>query len=195
MFFSILRAIDSFQTAIDLPTNTTMTQFVTENVAFHMLETSSSSFVNMTFQVNLEDYDSISNNGITIDYRHNVSLFNSSLSVPENVLEGRTGATIDEPIRVSYAVFLRDILFQESPGSVYGSRIAANNLTVGSIIVSASLSSDNQIINITDLVTPIVIKFRKPEVTEIHKQTLCIYLRIHASYFIYTSFFLYRVFC
>ena len=144
---------------IDLPDNET--RFVGENLAFHIVEINASSFSNMTVLVNLDVYDSL---GIIVRDQQSMQAFNASLSVPKTVLEEDNIEDVDGLIRVGYVVFLEDILFQDSPGSEYGSQIRANNLTIGSIITSASLSSDQQSININSLVTPIVIEFRKPEV-------------------------------
>ena len=80
-----------------------------------------------------------------------------SLSIPDSLSQKYEGKG---PIRISYNVFLSTVFFQASNG-YYGQLIAASNLTVGGVVISASVSNTT----IENLDDPISITFTKPKVS------------------------------
>ena len=162
-----MKAIDTFQQTIETPINQTEAHFVTENFAVSIIETSPLDFSNVTVLVNIDERNLIDPNGINIisQRRMQASSSNASLFIPDTLIEEGGINEGQSLIRVGYGVFSKDVLFQSSTSSVYGQQIAAGNLTVGSIVVSASLFDNaEQVIEIENLNTPVVMEFRKSKV-------------------------------
>lgn len=166
----ILDLIKSFEKIVETPSNRSnmTTQFIYNNLAVSILDTNASNlFSNLTVFISLDDTNSLNRVNIIDSSTNTSTSFNASLFLPPNVLEARgLQDNLDTPLRVSYAVFSRDILFQSNLESEFGYVLADGNRSVGSPIVSASLvTNDGQDIVIENLAMPVIIEFVKPSVS------------------------------
>ena len=111
--------------------------------------------------VNVSDSDNLDLDNVQEQRRVE---FNASLSLPATLIEEGNVQAKEDTLRLGYVVLTNDAFFHSSSESEYGAQLAEGNLTVGSIVVSASLFGGDEEIKIQDLSNPVVIEFRKPEV-------------------------------
>lgn len=105
-------------------------------------------------------------NVIDSSSKANQTSSNASLILPSSIFTEGGGLQDDTPVRVAYAVFSKDILFQSS--EEYGDILADGNRSVGTPIVSASLiNGSGQVMEIKNLtIMPVIIEFSKPWVSQ-----------------------------
>ena len=160
---SVLNAVNTFQQAIESSINASERQFITEKLAVVIVDQNPSNFNNTTLFVDVDDNRDTDLDSVNVIVQSNMTpSFNASIFLPASLIE--EGHIEADFFRIAFAVFSSDVFFQSHVASQYGPQIMADNLTVGPIIVSASLFSDMEDLQITDLNNPVVIEFRKPKV-------------------------------
>ena len=168
--FRILNAVNTFQQKIVIQTNQEelfmrKTQFAKEKVGIVVLETNSSEFRNLTLLADLEEsLISSADELIVSDQQRTHSSFNVSLFLPDTLAD-ETNLQPDSTLRVGYALLLGNVLFQGGSDSELGSQIASGNLTLGPTTIAANLFNVEGEIAVQGTSSPVVIQFRKPEVT------------------------------
>ena len=160
MHFRLLKSLGNFvdQVDISLDVNTTNNQtvFALKTYALQVQDIVNDDFQGQTFRVDLgtvEDTKLIErrieqSNLVTVDGFDNQTNATASVTIPEDILDEynadscsnlSTNVTNTTPRRLSYSVFLSDVLFQS---------VDQSHLRVGSIIMAARLKcSENKTLN------------------------------------------------
>ena len=158
--YRLLNSLTSFGNKLVIANATTAT-FTRRSFAIRANDINASSFQGETFSVNLGSVEDTM--GISSAIREeaiettpgNITYQNrtASIQVPESVFHelGQAG----HQQRLSYAVFLRDTLFQSSDQN-------QSNLTVGSVIVAVTVNGTSMSGNLS---TPITVTFQASEVS------------------------------
>ena len=159
----LCRLIDSLTSFTDnlVITNTTTATFTQRTYALQMNDINTSNFQGQTLSVDLgsvQDAMSISSNigKEAIQTIEGNKLFlnrTASVQVPESIFQDFRQSSGQQ--RLSYAVFVRDTLFQSSDEN-------QSNLTVGSIIVAVRVNGTTASGNLS---TPITVTFQASEVS------------------------------
>ena len=160
-FYRILSSLDTFQNKVILSGPNRTVTFQKEEIAIIISENNRTTFQNQTFVVEVQNGRLLDRGGVMLVENIKLSEAKSesmmSLSIPDSLSQNYEGKG---PIRISYNVFLSTVLFQASTG-YYGQLITAGNLTVGGVVISASVSNKT----IENLDDPISITFTKPKVS------------------------------
>ena len=161
---TLCRLIDSLTSFTDnfMFTNTTTATFTRKTYALQLHDVDTSNFQGQTLSVDLgsvQEAMSISSNireeAIETIEGNKVFLNNrtASVQVPASVFQDLGQSDVQQ--RLSYAVFVRDTLFQSSDEN-------QSNLTVGSIIVAVRVNGSTASGNLS---TPINVTFQTSEVS------------------------------
>ena len=161
---TLCRLIDSLTSFTDnlIFTNTTTATFTRKTYALQLHDVDTSNFLGQTLSVDLgsvQEAMSISSNireeAIQTIEGNKVFLNNrtASVQVPASVFQDLGQSDVQQ--RLSYAVFVRDTLFQSSDEN-------QSNLTVGSIIVAVRVNGSTASGNLS---TPINVTFQTSEVS------------------------------
>ena len=161
----LLQSLSHFEGSlhIDREGDESLVVFEEDFVAVLLLETNVTQFTNQTFIAMVEeDIGTV----ISLRLRNSFSVakssrFEFSISIPETLPADAPGLT--DPVRVSYNIFTTAKLFQNDPNSKFAGNISNGNLTVGDIVISASVPTAGKVDGL--IRNNITITFTKPQVS------------------------------
>ena len=161
----ILESLSHFEGSvhIDREGDESLVMFEEDSIAVLLLEINVTQFTNQTFIAMVEeDIGTV----ISLRLRNSFSVANSSqfefsINIPETL--PMDAPELTDPVRLSYNIFTTAKLFQNDPDSKFAGNISDGNLTVGDIVISASVPTAGKVDGLVR--NNITITFTKPQVS------------------------------